>query len=417
MSRQFSVLRRAALFAVTAALLLTPISAFAQGGGPLKADQFRNPLAFNLSAPAAQAALQAADVSPQDATFEVIAEGLNNPRGLDLTIKNQLYVAEAGVGGTDPSSCVPNPEDPTAEVCAGNTSSVTRINLNNGAVSRVATGFPSGAGPDGSGAGGLSDVSFSGGGNFGIINLGGDPAIRETFGMGFGREVKNPQSPKWRYTVDVSQHEADANPDGGAIDSNPYSIAGISGTEAVVADAGANALLKTNAATQTVTTLAVFPPRIVPVDPMIQDMFGLPPEMPAEAVPNAVVIGPDGAAYVGLLGGFPFTPGYTSVYRVAMDGSMTMFEDGFTAIIDIAFDAAGNLYVLEIAKNGLLGCEIFGDCTGALIKVDKITGVRTEIASEGLVAPGGVVVAADGSVFVSNFSVMPGIGQVVKITP
>jgi hypothetical protein len=37
---------------------------------------------------------------------------------------------------------------------------------------------------------------------------------------------------------------------------------------------------------------------------------------PAQAVPTSVVLGPDGAYYVGLLGGFPFAPGTSPVYRI-----------------------------------------------------------------------------------------------------
>ncbi len=48
-----------------------------------------------------------------------------------------------------------------------------------------------------------------------------------------------------------------------------------------------------------------------------------------------------------------------------------MYADGFTNIIDLAFDDDGNLLVLEIAHNGLLTAFGNGDCTGALIKVSK----------------------------------------------
>jgi hypothetical protein len=36
----------------------------------------------------------------------------------------------------------------------------------------------------------------------------------------------------------------------------------------------------------------------------------------------------------------------------------------------------------------------------------------------GLVAPGGIVVSGDGSIYITNFSVQPGgVGTVVKVTP
>ena len=66
--------------------------------------------------------------------------------------------------------------------------------------------------------------------------------------------------------------------------------------------------------------------------------------------------------------------------------------------------------MLEIAKNGLTS----NDPTGALIKVAK-DGTRTEIASAGLMSPGGLALGMDGSFYVSNHGTAPGGGTVVHI--
>jgi hypothetical protein len=44
---------------------------------------------------------------------------------------------------------------------------------------------------------------------------------------------------------------------------------------------------------------------------------------------------------------------------------------------------------------------------------------RTTIVApgEGLVAPGGIAIGDDGSIYVTNFSVSPGTGTVVRIVP
>jgi hypothetical protein len=398
------------------ALLLLPNGAFAQDQGPDQQGAFRSGLAKQAAQFKATPAAQTLDVEALDATIEVVADGLNNPRGLDFGPKGFLFVAEAGFGGDNPNACIPNPEDPASQVCAGATGSVTRINVNDGTQARVATGYPSLAGPDGFAATGLHDVSFANRGSIGVIGLGGDLADREQVANeAFGRQVKHPQSPKWRTTADLTQYEADQNPDGGEIDSNPYSVFALNGAESVAVDAGGNDLLHVNAATGQIHTLAIFPDRMVDAPPFLE----LPPgtQIPMQAVPTSVVVGPDGAYYVGQLTGFPFPVGGANVYRVAADGSVTVFAEGFTAIIDLAFDAQGNLYVLEFAKNGLLAAEIMGDFTGALIKVDAVTGDRTEIASDGLMAPGGVAIASNGDIYVSNYSIFPGMGQVVKVTP
>ena len=90
--------------------------------------------------------------------------------------------------------------------------------------------------------------------------------------------------------------------------------------------------------------------------------------IPAEAVPTGVAVGPDGYWYVSELTGFPFTKGASRIWRIkpgtedhncdadAEKGPCTVVADGFTSVIDIAFGKS-KLYVLEIAKEGLLAVE------------------------------------------------------------
>jgi sugar lactone lactonase YvrE len=84
---------------------------------------------------------------------------------------------------------------------------------------------------------------------------------------------------------------------------------------------------------------------------------------------------------------------------------------GFTNIIDIAFDRRGNLYVLEIATNGLLS----GDLAGALYRVSRRSGEKKLVVSDGLVAPGGLAISRWGDIFISNKSVAIGEGEVVRL--
>ena len=57
--------------------------------------------------------------------------------------------------------------------------------------------------------------------------------------------------------------------------------------------------------------------------------------------------------------------------------------------------------------------------TGSLIRLSPDATSRTTIvgAGGGLVAPGGIAIADDGSIYVTNFSVSPSAGTVVKIVP
>ena len=347
------------------------------------------------------------------ASLQTIASGLNNPRGLALGSDGGLYVAEAGRGGTGP--CVQGPEGPQ---CFGLSGSITRIDLWRGRQERVVTGLPSLADNNGSSATGPHDISFSGRGvGYIAIGLGGNPTARTTnFGAGganLGQLMRGVLYRGWRNIADVSGYEAQANPDQGAVDSNPYSVLAW-GDRQIVADAGGNAVVQVDERGR-MTTLAVFPNRMVAAPPFL----GLPPgsQIPMQSVPTSVALGPDGKLYVGELTGFPFPVGAANVYRVPLTGGTPeVFASGFTNIVDIAFGPDGSLYVVEIAKNGLLAAEQGGDQTGALIRVSP-NGTQTEIASAGLVAPGGVAIGPYGTLYVTNKSILAGQGEVVRVQP
>lgn len=129
-----------------------------------------------------------------------------------------------------------------------------------------------------------------------------------------------------------------------------------------------------------------------------------------QPVPTSVAEGPDGA--VGQLTGFPFPVGGAAVFRVVQGSAPEVFVDGFTNIIDIAFDRQGALYVLEISHNGLLS----GDPVGALIKVTP-GGAREELFPGALISPGGMTIGRDGAIYVTRFATLPVVGDVVRIQP
>lgn len=341
------------------------------------------------------------------ASLVVVADGLDNPRGIALRGDGAIFVAESGRGG---GRCerVPGFGRP----CFGMTASVTRI-APDGSV-RTVVRLPSIAGPDGFASGGASDVAFEAGDFF--ITMGGmAPEVARHFGPN-GRLFNDLLRAKpLERIAELGRFEAKNNPAEDIIESNPYSILRVAGAS-VVADAAGNSLLYVPDAGGP-SVVATFP---------TQDLEA--PDgstIAAHAVPNTVTVGPDGFWYVGQLTGFPFTLGASRVWRIdptardvacdaaATTGPCTLFASGLTAIIDIAFGPDDKLYVLEIAKNGLLQAEQGGDFTGALLRRDGTT--FTEIASEGLIAPTGVAISAAGEIFVTNFGIFPGDGQVVEV--
>ncbi len=215
--------------------------------------------------------------------------------------------------------------------------------------------------------------------------------------------------------ADLGAYEAKHNPHPAEVDSNPFSVADLGGGEAVVADAGANTLLKVDKHGK-VKLVAVLPDELVPTNNLITilnealagmlgevscdnvadhttqledalaaifvdvpmedwpfqvqdfvDLCGLPPMIPAEAVATSVAIGPNGDFYVGELKGFPGPLGESRVWRIRWNARnadcsrsplCSVAYDGFTSIVDLAFGPDGTLYVAEMDEKSFLAVEL-----------------------------------------------------------
>ena len=335
----------------------------------------------------------------------MVATGLNQPRKLSFGPHGDLYVAEAG-DNTVPASCT----DGTEESCQTSTGGVARVSPS-GTVTQVLSGLPSVSGGFGSpGASGPADVQVVDGQlqvviqNTGINSHTG----AETYGPGgalLGDLITVPVT-GGTPTVEAQfgPFEAANNPDHGAgaggpfnpiIDSDPYAVVAYHGGWAV-ADAAANDVLWVSP-TGVISVLAVLP---------LLNENGV----QAEAVPTSLAVGPDGALYIGQLGGGAGSDvGDTNIYRLVPGAPLEVYASGFTMVGDIAFDQAGRLLVLEVDQNGLDDPSPF-PAPGALIRVNA-DGSRTTLASTGLEFPLGIAVAADGSIYVSNLGVVQGSGD------
>mgnify|MGYP003287386949 CR=1 FL=1 len=363
-------------------------------------------------APAAAATTSAAATTGVD----VVASGLDSPRHLAFGSRGDLFVAESGRGGSGP--CFIGGEGPA---CMGATGAVTKIDRW-GRQSRIVEGLASYAntpgntnaiGPHGITVLGADRVFVTNGGPTEPKDASGSPISRDTLAAQnpvadlFGWLLLIKHHGQIRKVADLWAFERDVNPDAAvgnpAVDSNPVDVLFDRG-RFVVADAGGNAIDVVNHKGR-VRNLAVFANRLVP------NPFGG-PDIPMQAVPTSVVVGPDRQYYVSQLTGFPFPPGGANVYRVdPRTGAVTVFASGFTNIMDLAFGKNGTLYVLEIDHDGLLG----GSTDGGLFAVSR-DGTKRQIAlAPGtLTMPGGIAVGR-GGLYVTNNAGSPGGGQVLRI--
>ena len=337
---------------------------------------------------------------------KVIASGLDNPRGLAVDSHGRVLVALAGKGGP-----------------GGYGTSSKIIRISNGGVRDYRVGLPSVISPEGE-VGGVHAVDVGPHGRvYGLVGGGPqnvDPRFSALMRVSQGGESVKADIQAFRNAhPDLTDLDVPSNP----TDSNAYGLASLRNGKHLVTDAGGNELLLVDTKGH-VKTVAKFPNEVIGTG-HLPPGFPVPAELPAEAVPTSVAVGPDGYWYVGELKGFPFTPGTSRIWRIsprarnvvcdpaAKHGPCTLWADGFTSIVGLDFGPHGDLYVVEIVKAGVFNLFTGGDITGALWRVHH--GHKTEIAAGRLTAPGGVAVSRNGTIYVTNFSVSVGGGEVLKI--
>ena len=363
------------------------------------------------------AALALAPAAGAASAVTEIADGLDSPRHLAFGSSGDLFVAEAGRGGTGP--CFMGGEGPA---CMGASGAVTRISKK-GKQSRIATGLASYAntptnenaiGPHGITVLGARQVYVTNGGPTNPSDANGT-ILRETLAQQnpvadlFGRLLRVKVNGKIRKVADIWDFERDVNPDktvgNPAIDSNPVDVLHRKG-RFVVADAGGNALDVVKRKGK-VSNLALFPNRPGVPGPAPGSLIDM------QAVPTSVVLGPDGSYYVSQLTGFPFPVGGANINKVdPKTGAVSTFASGCTNLMDLAFGKDGTLYALEIDHDSLLG----GTNEGGLYAVDPSgTAAQIDLPAGSLPMPGGITFRKK-ALYVTINSGSPGEGAVVRIT-
>lgn len=191
------------------------------------------------------------------------------------------------------------------------------------------------------------------------------------------------------FIADTAAFEEDVDPagDGTEEGSNPFDLARLNGGKTLVADAAGNSLLYVDEQGR-IDWVATFPAR---TDVQCPPGFceGTVP-FPVHAVPTSVAIGPDGAYYVGELTGFPFTPGFSRIWRIepgtrhadcSTSSACSIVWDDFTAIIDLQFGPDGRLYVAQLDDAGVGAFEEGAGVGGSVHACNVETGSCEEIVS------------------------------------
>jgi hypothetical protein len=236
--------------------------------------------------------------------------------------------------------------------------------------------------------------------------------------------------------ADLGAFEATVNPDGMEINPNPFDVAALWDGSALVADAGANALLKVDRHGN-IDWVATLPSELVSTE-NIKHLFncpagpdnicGLPPMIPAQPVATSIAVGLDGYYYMGELKGFPAPTDASRVWRIkptarhAQCGTSpdcTVIADGFTSIVDLAFGWDGTLHVVELDEASWFAIEVTGIPLGGSVNACKRRPWSKEWTcrpeASGLRQPIAATVDFRGKVHVVTSALIPGETEVITI--
>ncbi len=345
--------------------------------------------------------------------YPVLADSLDHPRGLAFDPLGDLWFTEAGTGGAGPCIAFMGNSN-----CFGNTGKVSVLAFGqrfvvDGTLASLATPLVDQAsGPNG--------ITFSNGRPYVIIGDGGPQSAVNSLGslqnqtgvlgtVGLSGSTLVAQAvasvADYEYANDPDHRP---NPDGTLTpESNPFGVTSTGGN-VFVADGGAHTVLQVTPG-GAISVVGVIPAQQV----SLPSPSGAPTAGVEDSVPTGIMPAPDGhGLLVADYTGYPYLPGTSRIWRVQQGQSPVVYASGFTNLIGLSPAGDGGVYALEMVSSGATS----SDLGGSVVHVSP-SGQQTVLACQGLIQPTGITTGQDGSIYVSNYGVTPGYGQIVKISP
>jgi hypothetical protein len=355
---------------------------------------------------------QSAAIEPTPFT---LAKGLEGPRGLRFGPDGNLYVAEAGTGGTNSTigQCtqVPGPPGGPGPDTGGLTARISKISPS-GKVTTVASGFPSVTiGKGGvNGTIGVADVVFLDGDLYALVGGGGcshgNPKPKDSSGIA----KVDLKSGSWHLIADIGAwlktHPAkfesadDFEPDG-----TLYSMIALDGRLLTVEPNHGQVISVTKSGEiRQVIDISASEGHIVPTS----------------------IAARDGSLFVGNLNLFPIDPQWARILTISKSDRddfdnlppglqpergqrIVSSKAGFTTVVAVDFGPDGLLYVLELSD----GAGLPAPGLGKVVRVLHSGAIEDVVTN--LSVPAGMIFGPDHRLYVSNFGAAPaGAGQILR---
>jgi hypothetical protein len=341
----------------------------------------------------------------------VYATGLESPRGLKFGSDGDLYVAEAGTGGTvltSSTTCLQVPA-PIGPYHGGHTGRISKLDKS-GNRTTVASGFPSSVAAQGD-LQGVADIAFLNGTLYAVTGGGGCSHGNDSAPNIIARV--DTKTGSWKTIVNLSQflksHPA-AYPD--MADFEPDGV---------------------------FYSLITYENRLYTLEPNHGQLFSTSASgdireeldismQQGHIVPTSATVS-NGKFYIGNLGLFPITPDSSKVMsfnigacpwpflfgfgcddepqKLRLSGSRA----GFTTVVAVDFGPDGLLYALELNDAAGFPTPPFG--VGKVVRLNRAGDI--EDVATGLSLPTGMTFGPDGYLYVSNFGATPS-GQILRIS-